>query len=330
MMIDWEPLRRIIDDNRRIVLTCHVRPDADALGSELGLAAILEERGKEVRFANPSETPEHLRFLDPTGRLVKFGHGISAEEVCAADVHIVLDTSAWVQLQDVGPLFERTPAVRVVIDHHVSADDLKAVEFKDVEAEATGSLIVRMADALGWEIPERAVTPLFCAIATDTGWFRFSSTTADTMRQAAQLIDRGAQPHLIYQWLHERNSAARMRLHGRVLSRLNLDCEGRLAWVSVTREDFDQTGARPAETEDLVNECLRIEGTECGFIAIQQLNGNVKVSFRSRTSLDVAAIAEQFGGGGHRQASGAILPGPLATALERVLTAMRAELAGEK
>jgi phosphoesterase RecJ-like protein len=326
MHIDWEPFRQIVKSNRRFVLTSHIRPDADAIGSELGLAALLEERGKNVRIVNPSEVPEHLKFLDPERRVTKIGQGIPAEQVLDTDVHVVLDTSAWNQLQDVTPVFKGTTATKVVIDHHVSADRLDAVEFKDVQAEATGALVVRLAEALGWPIPERAVMPLYCAIATDTGWFRFPSTTGETMRIAGRLIELGAQPHRIYQMLYEQFSPGRVRLAGRVLARLVLECGDRLAYITATQDDFKSTGAKQADTEDLVNECLRIASTECAFIAIEQMNGTIKVSFRSRTELDVSRVAEQFGGGGHRQASGAVLPGPLASAVSKVLEALRAAL----
>ncbi len=328
MGIDWEPLREIIDSNQRFVLSSHVRPDADALGSELGLAAILESRGKSVRIVNPSASPANLDFLDPEKRVKKIGNGMSIEDACDTDVHIVVDTSAWTQLVDVGKVLKQTSAKKVVIDHHVSSDDLDAVEFKNTKAEATGALIFQLAETLETPITEETATALFCAIATDTGWFRFPSTSSETMRIIGRLIDFGAKPHLIYQLLYERYSAARVKLAGRILSRLNVECDGRLAYICVELKDFKETGAVPADTEDIVNECLRISGTECAFIAIEQRNQQVKVSFRSRTVADVAKVAEQFGGGGHKQAAGAILPGPLADALAKVLTSMKAAIEG--
>lgn len=326
MTIDWEPLREIIEKNERFVLSSHVRPDADALGSELGMASLLEGLGKSVRIVNPSAIPDSLDFLDPDKRTLKIGKDISPDEVLDTDVHIVLDTSAWVQLVDVGRVLKQSQAERVVIDHHVSSDDLGAVEFKDTSAEATGALIVRMADALDWEITPEMVTPLYCAIATDTGWFRFSSTRGSTMRIIGRLIDLGAKPDLIYQQLYERNSLARVLLGARVLANIQLDSEGKLAYLVVRQKDFEVTGAKPVDTEDLVNESLKIADTQAAFIAIEQQNKTVKVSFRSRTAFDVAKIAEQFGGGGHKQAAGAILPGPLDNALNKLLTAMKSGL----
>jgi phosphoesterase RecJ-like protein len=258
---------------------------------------------------------------------MKIGEEISVDELLDTDVHIIVDTSSWTQLQDVGRAFKKTAARRVVIDHHASGDDLGALEFKDVMAEATGSLILQMADALDLAIPPSVAMPLFCAIATDTGWFRFSSTSESTMRVAARLIDLGAQPDLIYRQLYEQYSLGRIRLAGCVLSRVTLDCDGRLAYTWVEFADFDRAGARPVDSEDLVNECLKIAGTECAFIAVEQPNKMIKISFRSRMGLDVATLAKQFGGGGHKQASGATLTGPLSEATQRVLNAFRAMLA---
>lgn len=326
MNIDWEPLREIINANQRFVLSSHVRPDADALGSELGLAMLLERLGKTVRIVNPSAIPDNLMFLDPTNRIMKIGKDITPEEVLETDVHIVVDTSAWVQLVDVGRAYKKSKAKKVVIDHHVSSDDLDAVEFKDTEAEATGALIVRLADALEFAITPEMAMPIYCAIATDTGWFRFSSTTGETMRTIARLIDLGAKPNLIYEQLYERNSLARVLLAARVLAGTQLDCDGRLAYIVVKQSDFEATHAKPVDTEDLVNETLKIGGTETAFIAIEQANQSVKISFRSRTSLNVAQIAEEFGGGGHKQAAGAVLPGPLNKAVQQILIAMQTAL----
>lgn len=327
MTIDWEPLRPLITSNQRFVLSSHVRPDADALGSELGMAALLEGMGKQVRIVNPSDLPANLLFLDPTRRIKKFGDGMTAAEALDADVHVILDTSAWGQLTELGSVIKNTKAKKVLIDHHVSSDDLGALEFKDTTAEATGALVFQLFRFMDRPLSAEAASALFCAIATDTGWFRFPSTTANTLRIAGDLVDAGARPNLLFQALYEQASLSRTKLAGRVLSSIKLDCDGKLAYVTVTQPDFAETGAVPADTEDLVNECLKIVGTKAAFIAIEQPTKSVKISFRSRVGLNVAEIAERFGGGGHKQAAGAILPGPIPTAIAQVLAAMKMALA---
>lgn len=322
MTLDWKPLLDIIDTHERFVLTSHKNPDADALGSELAMAGFLEARGKSVRIINPSAIPANLEFLDPGQRIKKLGDTATAEEALDTDVHVVLDTSAWQQLLKMADVLKQSPAVKVVIDHHVSADDLGAAEFKDTQAEATGAMLYRMAESLGFPVTEEIAVALFCAIATDTGWFRFPSTTRDTMRIGGELIDAGAQPSVIYEMLYERFSPGRLRLAGVALDRVTLAAEGQLAYTWVEQADLKRTGARPVDTENLVNECLKIAGTRGAFIAIEQPNKQIKISFRSRPGVNVAVVAEAFGGGGHKQAAGATLPGPLEEARENVLAAM--------
>ena len=323
-MIDWEPLWEIIHSNERFVLTSHVRPDADALGSELGMAGLLQGMGKTVKIINPSASPSTLFFLDEQKQVCKLGQTATAEEILEADVHMVLDTSAWQQISTVGEVLKKSKAQRVVIDHHVSSDDLGAIEFKDTIAEATGTLVYRFIKS-GPEITmtREMANALYCAIATDTGWFRFPATTSETMRIIGELIDAGAQPHELYNRLYEQRTHARILLMARVLGRVKTECNNKLAWTCVEWNDFSKTGSSPVDTEGIVNECLTIAGTEAAFIAVEQQNKSVKVSFRSRSNLDVAAIAEEFGGGGHKAASGAMLGGPLRLALGRVLEAMK-------
>ena len=324
MNINWEPLRQIITAHERFVISSHVRPDADAIGSEIGLARLLESLGKSVKIVNTSATPANLIFLDPGRQAQQLGAVAKPEDVTGAEVHIVVDTSSWAQLSDVGKLMRDSSAKRVVIDHHVSSDDLGAIEFKDTTSEATGSLIFQLSEAMGVNPGADAATALFAAIATDTGWFRFAAVSAETMRIAGRLIEFGASPPAIFRELYEQGTLAKMHLVGRALSRMQLDCDGELAYTTIQWSEFAESGAVSADTEDLVNECLKVSGTKGAFIVIEQQNHQVKVSFRSRTeSLNVAAVAETFTGGGHRLAAGATLPGPFATAVGRALAAMK-------
>jgi bifunctional oligoribonuclease and PAP phosphatase NrnA len=328
MRIDWTPLKELLDAPRRFVLTTHVRPDADAIGSEIAMAGLLEQLGMQVRIINASPVPTRLKFLDPDGRCLQVGAQISEEHALDCDVHLILDTSAWGQLAEMGRVFRRTKAIKIVVDHHATAESLGAIDLKDTESEATGALVFQFAQTMGLEITPQIAAAMYCAIATDTGWFRFPSTTSETLRTIAALVDAGAQPAVLYRQLYEQYTLARIKLAGRVLSRMMLDCEGRLAWTFVTLVDYRETGAEPPDTEDLVNECLTVAGVDVAFILIEQHSGNFKASLRCRSHLDVARVAEQFGGGGHKQAAGAIIPGPLADAQNKILTAMKAIASG--
>ncbi|QDU80568.1 NanoRNase/pAp phosphatase [Polystyrenella longa] len=321
--IDWALLKPIIEQNQTFIITSHVRPDLDALGSELALAILLESLGKQVSVINGSDMPDGLRFIDEEDRVQKYVPSKHRDLILGSDVHFIVDTSAWKQLGTIADLFKTTTAKKVVIDHHASSDDLQALEFKDPLAEATGTLIYRMMKVCGYPVQPEMATPLYGAIATDTGWFRFSSTTSETHRIIADLIDLGVKADHLYQQLYERYSIERTKLVSRILGRVELECDGQLVYVYVQWKDFTETGAKPVDTEDLVNECLRINGTRAAFIAVEQQNKTVKFSLRSRSDVDVSQVAEIFGGGGHKKAAGAVLTEPFPQALTKVRDAMK-------
>ena len=324
--IDWSPIRSIIEDHQSFLITSHVRPDADALGSELGMAAILQSFGKETMILNATAPPANLHFLNPHGQILKLGEDIKRDALPAFDVQVVVDTSAWQQLGAMADVVKTRAAARVVIDHHVSSDNMGAVEFKDVQSAATGELIFELARHLDVTFDAETASALYAAIATDTGWFRFPSTSAVTMTTTAALMDLGAEPHVLYNHLYEQKSLARVRLAGRVLERIETAADGRLAWIYADTDDLKATDAVPSDTEGLVNECLTIAGAEAAFIAVTTPTGKIKISLRCRPPHNVAAVAETFQGGGHRLASGATISGPLNDAVASMKSAFIAML----
>ncbi len=301
MPIDWQPLKKIVAEARSFVLTSHMRPDCDALGSELGMALALESLGKQVRIINGDVTPESIAFIDPDQRIETLADGAAAP---MADVMMVLDTGSWQQLGPMADQVRAAKGTRVVIDHHISGDDLDAVMFKDVQAEATGRLVLEAAHALGVKLTAAMARPLLAAIATDTGWFRFDSVGAATFRAGAELIDAGAKPSDLFSSLYDRNSLARVRLHGRILAGMDLAAGGRLAIGVARAEDFAATGAVASDTEDVVNRLLSVEGVEAAIMVVEISPTLSKASLRSRSDLDVRQVAEAFGGGGHAKAAG--------------------------
>ena len=330
MSLDWERLASILRQHHHFVLTSHIRPDCDALGSELGMCGILEGMGKRVDIINGHPTPPGLSFLDPSQRIQVLGEHLSESEV-RGDCLIVLDTSAWAQLGPMAEVLRRFSGPKLCIDHHVGEDELGTEFFKDTSAEATGHLVAKCAKQLGVTVTRPMASSLFAAIATDTGWFRFASTTAETYRVIAELLDAGADPSGIYGDLYERDTIGRVRLRGRILSRTEAELEGRLVHTFVLKEDFAETGALPSDTEDAINLTLAIAGTQMAIILVEQLKGGFKISFRSRCHVDCNQLARHFGGGGHRAAAGAYIEGEFAEVQLRVLTAVReALLSGKK
>lgn len=321
--LDWQQFVHVIRTHRRFLLTSHIRPDCDALGSELGMSAVLEAIGKEVMIVNGQATPPNLAFIDPEKRLKTLGQDVTMDDLAGVDVLMILDTSAWAQLGPMGEVVRTTKAKKIILDHHVSTDDLGAELFKNTRAEATGRLVVEAAEQLNVKLTPRMATPLFAALATDTGWFRFPSATSETFRIAAQLIEAGAKPASIYGSLFERDTLARVRLRGEVLSRITTELNGRLGHTYIHKADFARLGAHPSDTEDLINLVLTIERTEVAVIVIELLTGGFKVSFRSQCDVDCSSLAAQFGGGGHRAAAGASLEGTFEDVQARILDAVR-------
>jgi phosphoesterase RecJ-like protein len=322
--VPWPRFIELVRAHKRFLLTSHVRPDCDALGSELGLAGVLEALGKEAMIVNAQKTPPNLAFIDPEGRLKTLGVDVEPFHLEGCEVLLVLDTSAWAQLGAMADVVRASKAKKAILDHHLGEDDLGAELFKDPKAEATGRLVFEAARHLGVRITPEIARPLFAAIATDTGWFRFASTTGTTLRYAGELVEAGAVPSEIYASLYEQDTLARLKLRGRILARTVTDLDGRLAHTAALKEDFEATGALLSDTEDVINLTLAIAGTEVAVILVEQPSGSFKISFRSRTPhVDCSELAKSFGGGGHKAAAGASIDAPFPEAQRKVLDAVR-------
>jgi bifunctional oligoribonuclease and PAP phosphatase NrnA len=326
MSLDWPKLKTYLSAAKNILLTSHIRPDCDALGSELGMAGVLEALGKQVRIVNGHPTPPSLAFIDPENRIGVINETVTLESLADIDLLIVLDTSAWQQLGAMGDVLKALPCKKIIIDHHVGEDDLGAEPIKNTSAEATGRLVVEIAEQFGVKLTPAMADPLFAAIATDTGWFRFGSASSYTYQIAAKLIEAGASPAKMYAALYERETLGRVRLRGQILSRVETELNGRLAHTYVLKEDFERLGALPSDTEDVINQALGIAGTEFAVIMVEQLTGGFKLSFRSRSQVDCNALARTMGGGGHKAAAGGFMAGEFAEVQKKVLDVVRAAL----
>lgn len=325
MTIDWRPFTKLVNESKSFVLTSHMRPDCDAIGSELGLALALRSLGKTVRIVNGDSVPPHIGFIDPHHDVLVLGQDVSADDV-KCDVHAVVDTSAWSQLGPMADVIRNSPALKVNIDHHVSQDDLGAAVFKDVTSESTGRLILQAIDALGVKLTAEMAMPLFAAIGTDTGWFRFPSVGEATLLAAARLVAAGARPSEVFAKLYEQNTLARLWLQGRILTKVKTHLGGRLLTTAITQADLNEVGAEPTDTEDVINRLLGVAGTEVALLFLELGPQETKVSLRSRSGIDVNAIAAQFGGGGHKAASGVRYRGPLSEAEPAVIKAVSAAM----
>jgi phosphoesterase RecJ-like protein len=221
----------------------------------------------------------------------------------AADVVVVMDTCAAAQLESVTAGLLRRREKVVVIDHHATCEEIGAVQWLDSSAAAAGVMAGEVIEALGWPVDGGVAEALTVAITSDTGWLRFANTDARCLRAVARLQEAGVRMDRLFMRLFQCDRPQRLRLVTRVLQSLELHCGNRLATMVIRKEDFDQTGALPEETENLVNEALRMGCVETAILLVQN-EGKVRVSLRSRDEVDVSAIAARFGGGGHARAAG--------------------------
>src|SRR5579871_3416520 len=248
MSLDWAPFVEFIRQPSRFLLLTHVRPDGDALGSQIGMADLLAQLGKSARIMIGSRFPERYQFMDPNKRVERYTG--SSDAYTWAEAIIILDTGAWNQLGDCGQEMQKRGLARFVVDHHLTQDDLGAIRHVDATAEATARLVYEAFEALGKTPSREAAEAIFIGLAMDTGWFHHSSTRGPTFVLAEKLVRAGAVPEKIYEQLYERNSLGRMRLLGRVLERMEVVADGRVVVTEVYLSDFPATGSVPADTED--------------------------------------------------------------------------------
>ncbi len=305
MPLDWSPLVRLIQATDDILLMTHIRPDADGLGSQLALHDALTAIGKRSRVVIASKLPPRYQFLDPDKTTIEQFTEATADRFRNVGAVIVMDTGTWGQLGDFGPFMKSLTVPKAVVDHHRTQDDLGGLQLVDVTAEATGRMSYEIIRALGVPLSANAAHNLFMALALDTGWFRHPNTTAASFALAHELVKAGANPPPLYEQLFECAPMARLRLLGVALERLQTRAAGQICYTEIFLTDYADTGAVPGDTEDLINYPRSVDGVEVALVFIEQPEGGTKVSFRARSRVDVSKIAEQFGGGGHKLASGA-------------------------
>lgn len=328
MQLAWDKLKAAVDRVDSILLTTHVRPDGDALGSELAMAELLEDFGKKVEIYNSSPTPPRYRFLDPAGSRIGFQTDGVGEPHHIPQLFIVLDTGTWSQLAGLADYVRKLNVPKFVVDHHMTQDDLDATRLVDSSAPACGILVDRAFKHFAIRPSPVASQALFTAIAMDTGWMHHPNTTPEVLAVLSDLVEGGAQPSEIYRHLFQSDSPARLRLLATMIANLRVECDGKLAYSSITQEDIHAAQAHPMDTEDFITIPMSIAGVDSAALFIEQREGGTKVSLRSRGLMDCSATGALFGGGGHQAAAGATLQLPIVQAMNAVLEVVRAKVRG--
>lgn len=303
------------------MLVLHLRPDGDSVGCSLAMAHCLRRLGKQPVVVSSDPVPANLAFLDPDGECVP-----ARSATGPFDLGLFLDCA---DLERTGEAQGLVPALPLLIniDHHPSNRRYGQLNHVDAEAAACAELVLRLIDDLGSPIDPRTATALYAALATDTGSFRFTNTSATTLSMAARMREKGADLDRISSEVWENRSLPALHLLALALQTLEVDATGEMAWLSVTPDQMAATGADPSATEGLVDYARSLRGVHLALLFAAHGPAETRISLRSKGRIDVAQLAGRFGGGGHARASGCTVRGPLPAVRTAVLAAAGEALA---
>ncbi|MHB9041085.1 MAG: DHH family phosphoesterase [Melioribacteraceae bacterium] len=303
-MNDFSSLKKIIDEHGSFLLSTHVNPDADALGSQLGFYLILKKLGKKVRVINHSVTPYNLEFLDQYNVIEKFDESVHANVFDESEVFVLLDLNQGNRIASMEKGLRAFKGLKVCIDHHQDTENLFDFVLGGIEYSATSEIIYDFIEETKIvELDYAIALQLYSGIMTDTGSFRFDRTSPRIHRIMAELLEKGVSPTDVYDKIYDQFKFGRVKLLGEALSSVQLDSTQKIAYMVVRREQLNQNDATEADIDGFVNYCLTIQGVQIG-ILFYELKDGIKVSFRSKGEIPVNKLAKEFNGGGHTNASG--------------------------
>jgi phosphoesterase RecJ-like protein len=306
----------------RFLVVSHVQPDGDAISSTVAAAWLLKQLGKEAVLVNEGAVPSRLQFLASADSIVNYSQQPIPDTF---DRIIAVDCADYRRIGSVTSLFAEGARL-LNIDHHPTNDGFGAVNLIRTDAAATVEILSDLLSHAGFEPDAAAATAIYTGLLTDTGGFRYSNTTPHVMDTASKMLAAGAPGHQIADHLLERMTKPQLLLLQRGLSRLVFSEDNRIAWLYIAHSDMADTGAVGEDLEGLVNYARNVDGVEVGILFKETAEGHVKVSMRSSGNADVAAIAQQFGGGGHVRAAGCRLDGPMPAAIDKVVQMVKEAL----
>ncbi len=320
-MTGREEILHLLKKYDRYLLGCHLHPDGDAIGSLLAFGLALETAGKKVAMVLPGGVPEIFRFLEGTEKILP-------APSFAPEAIIALDCADRERLFLPEEVFAAgVPLVN--IDHHLSNSMFGDFNYVIPEAAATGEIVYDLLTGGGFALDKRIAEAIYTALATDTGFFRYSNTNGRVFTIVADLVACcGISPSRIAEEVYEERSYDSLRLLGEVLSTLRLSGDGKIAWMMLSQELMAAYSVPLEETENFVNYTVAISGVEVGLFFKEIAPEETKVSWRSKTAVDVSRLAAHFGGGGHARAAGCTIKAPVSQAIEQVLPFLRDYLAG--
>jgi len=303
-MLDFDKLKKIIDENNSFLLTTHVNPDADAIGSVMSINYILQKLGKTVYMINHSHTPDYLRFMDREGIIRKFDKDRDEKLFKEIDVIVLVDISQIYRTVSMAEYIRNSGKTIIAVDHHQDSEQTLNHLFVGTDYCATGEIIYDFIQSTKIvEMDYEIAFQLYTAIMTDTGSFRFERTTPRTHRISANLLEFGIDPKKIYEEHYEKGSLGKIRLLGRALDSIKLNETKQVSYMIIFQNDLKETGCKEEDVEGYVNYTLSVDGVKAGILFLELRNG-FKVSYRTRESIPANKIAAEFSGGGHINAAG--------------------------
>lgn len=316
----WERAVDIINGGKKFIITTHLFSEGDAIGSEIALKHFLCGLDKEAVIVNNEVLPSVYRSFDPD-KEIKF---LKSKEVHINlhdyDAIFIVDVADWSQLGDFADMIKASPITRICIDHHPTNPGYADINVIDKDASSTGELIFDLITHMDGKMTQEIANPLYLAIATDTGWFRFSNTSAKALKMCSDLILAGVKSELIYEKIYQTKHLSYLKLLNLALGILRSECEGHLVWTKMTQSMIKSSGVEFVDTDVIIDLIRAVNGVEVVIIFRELGERKTKVSFRSKHTVDVSKLAADFGGGGHVRAAGATINEPIDTVIGNVIT----------
>lgn len=308
MSTPLEEIKNLLAKPQRVVITNHINPDGDAMGSALALSIFLKSIGHKVQVIIPNEGPSFLNWLPESNQVLVFNENPekATEHIKEADLLFSLDYNTPSRAGEMGDLFAEAKAVKILIDHHQEPDSFPDYTFSDTSKGSTCQMIYEWIRDLGFEssINLEMAQNIYTGILTDSGSFRFSSTTPDTHRIVANLLELGVKPDQVYQNIFDTATISRYKLLGILLDKMEIIPQKNTAIMNLSLSDMNQWNAQKGDTEGFVNYGLGVNGVVLAAF-FKEDEGKIKISFRSKGDVDVNKLArEHFNGGGHKNAAG--------------------------
>ena len=308
----FKELKRAVEKSKNIILTTHLIPDGDAIGSELAFYRYLKKKQKKVKIINHSFTPSYLTFLDPRKIITTFRNNKEQNSrlIQRADTVFVIDTNDYSRTDTMEQVIKESGAFKICIDHHLNTDkNLFDLVVSDTSSPATSQILY---DFFSYEdiniIDKHIATSLYAGIMTDTGSFRYPRTTEKTFLIAAELVKRGADPVSIYDKIYCNVAEEKVRLFARFIESLTFHYGGKVVIGTITLQDFKDFRSDVSDVEGFSSYIMSIQNVKVGFVIVE-LKDKIKLSFRSKGNIRVNLLAKKFGGGGHKNAAGATVFG---------------------